>query len=219
MPPTPTTRARRSTRGGCATRSASPSTPTAGPTASSSTTSARAPARRSTSAASAPNYGWPIREGFCPLGGSPPCAAAPRRVHRSADRLPAPLGCTFITGRCVHAQRPVAGGVRRRLPVRRRRLRQDLAAPRRTDRSTTPPRSPRRAARSPTWRSSPTSRPVAVLLDDQRSGPQDQPADTVRLRRVPSRSLRFLRAPGCSTPVCRRRATSAYAAIPHATCR
>ncbi len=71
-------RARRCSRGGCATRSGSRSTPTPGLTGSSSTTSARAPARRSTSAGSAANYGWPIREGVCPQRPNPPCPA-PRR--------------------------------------------------------------------------------------------------------------------------------------------
>ncbi len=60
------TSARRPSPAGCATRSASPSTPTRPARASSSTTSARAPGRRSTWAQAGADYGWNVREGTAP---------------------------------------------------------------------------------------------------------------------------------------------------------
>ena len=69
--------ARRRSPGACATRSASPSTPTRPARAFTSTTSARTPGRRSTSARAGADYGWNVREGHCANGSTTNCGAPP----------------------------------------------------------------------------------------------------------------------------------------------
>ena len=107
------------------------------------------------------NYGWPIREGVCPTGQNPPCAAAGPgftdpitdypRTHRSGHHR-----------RRVRPQRSLAGRVRRWLPVRRCRAAATCGCDVRTARSTTRRRSPRASGASPTWRSSSTSDSIAL---------------------------------------------------------
>ena len=167
------------------------------------------------------NYGWPIREGVCPIGQNPPCAAGDRRVHRPAHRLPAQRWSGHHRRR-VHPQRPLAGGVRRRLPVRRRRQRQHVAAPTPTARSTTPRRSPPTSAASPTWRSSPTNDSIALYYTmTGGAGPQDhagRPSPFVATRAAVVRR-RSSGNSGARHPACRAPATSACGPTPRATCR
>ena len=122
----PARRARRPSPRACATRSASPSTRTPPAPASSSTTWARTPGRRSTRAQAGADYGWNVREGPCATGSTTNCGAPPAGLtnpiydYGHGDRLrarsPAARSCPTASGRPL----------RRRLPVRRLRLRQDL---------------------------------------------------------------------------------------------
>ena len=103
------TSARRPSPGGCATRSASPSTRTPPARASSSTTSARTPGRRSTSAQAGADYGWNVREGPCANGSTTNCGPPPAGMTNpiydyshgepAAPRSPAARSCRTASGR------------------------------------------------------------------------------------------------------------------------
>ena len=97
--------ATRSTRSGCATRSASPST--AARTTSTSATSARTAGRRSTHVSrrplAAPNFGWDIFEGTHDFegGGAPATLPTPgARVLPAAATAPSPAATSSAAPRC-----------------------------------------------------------------------------------------------------------------------
>ena len=78
------------------------------------------------------NYGWPVREGQCPIGLNPPCAAADPAAGftEPLTDYPRTVGQVITAGAFIpNGHWPAA--VRRRLPVRRCRQRQHVAAPRR----------------------------------------------------------------------------------------
>ena len=127
------TSARRPSPGACGTRSGSPSTRTPPAPASSSTTSARAPGRRSTSGRRAPTTAGTSARG-------PARTARRRTAARRRPGMTNPIYAYSHVGvrlrgdhrRRVRPERRLAGVVRRRLPLRRLHLRQDLPAPPRT---------------------------------------------------------------------------------------
>ena len=63
------------------------------------------------------NYGWPIREGSCPQGDTPPCTG-PSAAHTDPITWYGRSLGTYITAGAFVPERPVAGRVRRRLSLR-----------------------------------------------------------------------------------------------------
>ena len=102
------------------------------------------------------DYGWNVREGHCATGSTTNCGAPPAGMTNPIFDYGRSDGCASITGGAFVPERRLAGRLRRRLPVRRLRLREDLPA-RAQRRRRLQPRDVRRrrsAAAAPcTWRS------------------------------------------------------------------
>ena len=172
--------ARRSTPGGCATRSGSPSTPTPGRQRFFINDVGQGTREEVDEGGIGSNYGWPIREGSCPIGQNPPCAAAdPAYTEPITDYRRAALGQVITGGAFVpngHWPAEYDGGylfadggtgnMWLRRVERDDRLRHA--------------RSPPASAASPTWRS---SRPATASRCTTRSPAAPVRKITIRRRR------------------------------------